>query len=252
MHALSASDLLAVWEKGAGREPVEQALILLGSAFPQESLESLASLTIAQRDACLFLLFRLTFGTQLQALATCPACKERLELSLDLQDLYSPGKFPLDTDLSNPHNPELALHFNDFKLIYRLPTSADLLALQPSNDTTPFRRHILESCILQARRKGKKISSTKLPDSILVAVEEHMAQTGPIANITLATFCPACQHQWEIIFDIVSFFWEELQFWAKRLMQEVHALASAYGWREADILAMSAWRRQRYLELLGI
>jgi hypothetical protein len=35
------------------------------------------------------------------------------------------------------------------------------------------------------------------------------------------------------------------------MVREVHRMASAYGWREADILAMSAFRRQRYLELIG-
>ena len=32
---------------------------------------------------------------------------------------------------------------------------------------------------------------------------------------------------------------------------EVHVLASSYGWRESDILNMSAWRRQYYLDLIG-
>jgi hypothetical protein len=33
------------------------------------------------------------------------------------------------------------------------------------------------------------------------------------------------------------------------MLYDVHALASAYGWREADVLAMSPMRRQVYLEL---
>ena len=38
---------------------------------------------------------------------------------------------------------------------------------------------------------------------------------------------------------------------ALRLLGHVHALARAYGWREADILAMSPARRQVYLDLAG-
>jgi hypothetical protein len=34
-------------------------------------------------------------------------------------------------------------------------------------------------------------------------------------------------------------------------MRQVHTLALAYGWREIDILAMSSWRRQAYLEMLS-
>ena len=33
-------------------------------------------------------------------------------------------------------------------------------------------------------------------------------------------------------------------------LRDVHALASQYGWRESDILRMSARRRQFYLEMI--
>jgi len=46
------------------------------------------------------------------------------------------------------------------------------------------------------------------------------------------------------------FFWAELAAEAKRLLREVDALARAYGWREADILALSSQRRHAYLELV--
>jgi hypothetical protein len=35
------------------------------------------------------------------------------------------------------------------------------------------------------------------------------------------------------------------------MLVEVHKLASAYGWREADILAMSATRRSMYLNIIN-
>jgi hypothetical protein len=63
---------------------------------------------------------------------------------------------------------------------------------------------------------------------------------------------PGLRHSWDVLFDIVSFFWAEIGAWAQRLLREVHALASAYGWREADILALSAWRRRQYLDLAGV
>lgn len=64
--------------------------------------------------------------------------------------------------------------------------------------------------------------------------------------------CPSCNHGWHALFDIVSFFWSEIQSWASRIMREVHLLASAYGWRETDILAMSPLRRRLYLEMVGV
>jgi hypothetical protein len=78
-----------------------------------------------------------------------------------------------------------------------------------------------------------------------------MVQADPQADVQLALTCPACGHQWEATFDIASFFWSEIDSWAHRILREVHTLASAYGWREADILAMSPQRRQLYLEMVS-
>ena len=78
-----------------------------------------------------------------------------------------------------------------------------------------------------------------------------MAEVDPQADVQMDLTCPACGHQWQALFDIESFFWREISAWANRILREVHALASAYGWRESDILSMSTWRRQTYLNLIG-
>jgi hypothetical protein len=78
-----------------------------------------------------------------------------------------------------------------------------------------------------------------------------MGEADPQAEVQLALACPACRHQWQVSFDIVSYFWSEINARSQRLLWEVHALASAYGWREADILAISPQRRQFYLEMVG-
>ena len=78
-----------------------------------------------------------------------------------------------------------------------------------------------------------------------------MAAADPQADVELALSCPACGHAWPAAFDIASFLWTEVDAWARVLLHEIHALASAYGWREADILALSPRRRRAYLELIG-
>jgi predicted DNA-binding transcriptional regulator AlpA len=78
-----------------------------------------------------------------------------------------------------------------------------------------------------------------------------MAAADPLADIRLGLICPACGHAWQVLFDIVTFFWSEIDAWARRTLREVHALARAYGWREAEILALTARRRQHYLEILA-
>ena len=72
----------------------------------------------------------------------------------------------------------------------------------------------------------------------------------PQASVRLALTCPACAHGSERPFDVVAYLWIEVDAWARRTLAEVHALAAAYGWSEREILALSARRRQLYLELV--
>ena len=49
-------------------------------------------------------------------------------------------------------------------------------------------------------------------------------------------------------FDVPAYLWEELDVRARRLLDEVHALARSYGWAEREILALSEVRRNAYLD----
>lgn len=251
MQRLSAAALLDVWERGAGRTPVEQALAILEAAFPQAGRDVLVRLTVPERDACLLSLHDLTFGSQLNGLATCPACGERLELGFSTGDLVHSGFALPDPGTVEPHNPLHSLRLDGVSLDYRLPTSADLLALTDLVDEDQARRRLLEACLVSARRGRKSLAFDELPGQVLEAAVEEMGQAAVLADPQLAVSCPACGQSWTLLFDIASYFWSEIAAWAQRLLREVHTLASAYGWREADILAMSARRRQAYLELAG-
>lgn len=248
MRSFSASDLLTVWERGLNGTPAERALLLLRSAFPDAPPASLARLTIGQRDLCLLKLREMTFGSNLTGVAACPGCGDQVELDFDIREIASDEAklpdFPDDEAVN-----EIPLTLPGWELRFRLPTSADLASLQV--DVSQAKTKLLEACVLSASREGEPAQATELPEEVVAALSERMAMEDPYLNITLALKCPACSHEWLMIFDIVGYFMSEITFWAARMMREVHRLASAYGWREADILAMSAWRRQRYLELIS-
>jgi hypothetical protein len=69
-----------------------------------------------------------------------------------------------------------------------------------------------------------------------------------VADIELNFDCAACGHGWLDYLDIGTFFWEEFDRQAHRILNDVHRLAWAYGWDEQRILAMSSARRAAYLE----
>jgi len=252
MRPLSASNLLEIWERGLGRTPVEQALIILGPVFPQAAWESLTRLTVAQRDTALFHLRELTFSTLFKGLAECPACHERLELAFSSDDLRSMDLLPKpDFPLSDTPAAVTQFRAKGYEVSFRLPTSADLLQVASLADARLAHQRLLEACIVSARHRTLIVSIAELPPGIMQNIVEQIGQAAAIANLTISATCPACSHQWEIVFDIVSYLWSEINAWAMRMLREIHVLASTYGWSEADILAMSAWRRQRYLELVG-
>jgi hypothetical protein len=73
-----------------------------------------------------------------------------------------------------------------------------------------------------------------------------MEDLDPQAELRLELACQGCGHRWMILLDVAPFFCREMAYLAVRLAREVNILARAYGWDEADILAMSPARRALY------
>ncbi len=249
MHALTAAQLLDVWEQGRGRSLAERALLLLAAACPEVGgapAESLARLPIGRRDADLLTLREQTFGPRLASLADCPGCGGRLEAAFTVADIRAVGVAPA----ADPAE-DLALRIGDCEVRFRLPNSLDLLALAGLADRDAARRRLFERCLLEAQCRQEPVTAGELSDTVVDAVAARMGEADPQADVQLAHCCPGCGRQWLATLDIVSFFWSEIDAWACRALGEVHTLASAYGWSEAAVLALSPARRQVYLELVG-
>jgi hypothetical protein len=244
MQPLSTGRLLRAWELG-GDEPqkVDRAIALLEAGYPDVPRAALVRLSIGERDSLLLALRDQVFGPRLTALAVCPGCGERLELGFETADVRADRKQDADELLN--------LRLEDYEITFRFPNSLDLAALPEEGDVQNKRQALLHRVISRAHYRGAETAPTQLPETVIAAIEERMAQADPQAEIQLNLSCAACGHGWQALFDIVSFFWGEVDAWAVRLLREVHSLARAYGWREADILAMSPGRRLRYLEMLS-
>jgi hypothetical protein len=243
MHGITASELLSTWERGLALSPVQRALSLLRVACPEIKPDLLAEICIGERDSSLLILRSLIFGPHLKCLVVCPGCGERLELNLETDDLRTLS------DLESAD--KISLTCSGIDIEFRLPNSLDLLAIAKAEDIEIARRILLERCIIQARMSGEDMPFDQLPCDAMDAVSTKMALADPQADIQIALSCSTCSDKWQETFDIVSFFWEEINSWAYRTLLEVHTLASAYGWSESEILNMSPLRRQFYLEMLG-
>jgi len=239
MRSLSAAELIRTWERGLCQAPVDRALTLLAAVSP-EPQEELAKLSVGRRDARLLEVYEQHFGSTLAAFAECPQCQERLEYSVNTGDLARSG--------GKLEEAELALEVGEMSLQLRPPNSVDLSAVRECADVEIARRMLMERCIVNARCAERSISPGALSDSAVEQVAECLAKADPQAESLIDLACPACGHSWQLLFDIEWFLWAKLNSLAKRLLREVHVLAEAYGWTERDILALTAVRRQFYLE----
>lgn len=264
MARLSTQAIVRVWEAGLATPPIARALVVLGAAFPDLTPDAIESLPLGTRDEHLFQVRESTFGPVLHAHAACPECGERVEFELTARDVLDCSERRFSDPGANPgavsnncsgeadqRDPDrLHVRSGEFDVRFRVLTSRDLLALAdvPSAETG---KALARRSVEQATRQGQAVDAGEVPDEILAVVGEQIGAADPNADVTLNLTCPRCDSMWNAPFDIASFLWSEIAAEAQRLIAQVHVLGRAYGWREADVLGMSAVRRQAYLNLVG-
>ncbi|WP_413811709.1 hypothetical protein [Streptomyces sp. OE57] len=116
------------------------------------------------------------------------------------------------------------------------------------------RRALLARCIVSVHRSGRpmtadRLPAAELPEPVQRRLAEAAERADPAADVTLNVACPECGEATRAELDIASYLWAELDHWARDLLLDVHLLATAYGWSEPQILALSPLRRRYYLEL---
>jgi hypothetical protein len=242
MSTLSGHDLLRLYETGARQHPLDRWLTILRAGLPALSRPDPADLTIGQRDFQLLEFREAHFGRILEAYGECPACRAPLEFTLRTDQLRQ--------EAQPPPEPGFTLSVAGYELKYRLPTSRDLAAAADLTDLQEARKVILGRCLLAGAHRGEPVAGEELPAEVAARLIAEMGRNDPQADLSVALHCPECGHAWEVLVDIGMFVWHDLELQARRLLQEVHILASAYGWSETEILTLTPARRQAYLDLV--
>jgi hypothetical protein len=232
MQAFSGLDLLKVWEYGINRAPLGRALLMLTEPLPEVSWDNLADWPLGRRNRALLELRRSCFGNCVHGWVACGQCGEKLEFTLDGRDLSR-----ATTDV-----PSAGVVVNGRP--FRLPTSRDLAFAAGDPDPAKGPIRLIECCCLSPV-KARDWSAEELQE-----IGSELSRADPFAEIRLGLDCPGCGNAWEETLDIASFFWEEIEAQARRLLFEVHTLTLAYGWSEVDILSLSQARRTAYVSLV--
>jgi hypothetical protein len=241
MAGLNAVQILRAWERGIGQGTGERALEILAEAESNRSTDELAILSLGEVEKRLLVAREATFGRRFSARFSCPACSEKLGFEFSSDDFRNP---------QSPNSQPAPLQIGDFVLELRLPNSADLGAAALCTSVEAARQLVARRCINTAYLRGAVIEAEGVPDRLIGDIAQHLEASDPVGEKTLEITCPACQARFQSRFDIASFFWAEIEAEALHLFRDIHCLARGYGWREADILAMTRMRRRVYLEML--
>lgn len=166
----------------------------------------------------------------------CRHCRQAFEVLLSLAGIGEMGREAMDArvDIQLDSGERLAL---------RRPTGADQRRwlADPALDEAA----LLTDLLLEGAEELSGLQAELLP-----RVAEAMAEVDLLPAFSVRTACPHCGQEDDLPLDLEGLLLTHLAGQARRLTREVHRLASRYGWREADILAMPAHRRSAYLNLL--
>ena len=244
MRPLSTQKALVAWERGRDARSVSgRALALLRAALPEVEPEQLGDLSLGQRDALLLRLREISYGREIPGSSSCPKCNAPLQFALDTR------AYEVDQVLERRFHPE-TLVVDDHEVLFRVPTSQDFEMMSRAGSVEQARAMLLERCILGARHNGASIAPGDLPEAVVEKVGDRMEELDPLADLPLEIECARCGHGWRILLDPGVMLWQEVDTLARRLLYEVHLLASTYSWHESEILSMSAARRRYYIDLV--
>lgn len=236
MQAPGEAEILALWERGLARHPIDRALMFCAWARPDLPPSRFPDLPLGAINRALLRLRETCFGPHINAYVDCEHCGERMEITLDTGQL-----------LADVNEKDTLAEFEISNHRFRVPCSRDLAMIIVERDSRAAAVKLLEQCCLSYP------DDTDLGFAdILAEAETIMANLDPDADINLALTCEDCGESWLAGFNIGSLLWDEIDVRARSLLAEVHSLARAYGWTESEILALSPQRRSIYLDMVGI
>lgn len=229
---LTAAEILSLYDAGAGLGGTDRTLLALETRHPGE-----VHVPLGIRDGILLDLYRATFGSVIEAEATCAACALQMDIPLDAAALAVEAK----PDASRE------VRVGDWAIRVRPLDTEDLVRAAACGNETAAARLLADAAIVAASRNGRPVEPGALPAALVRAAEEAVMALDPMAETVVAVACPACGSVTPLAFDVAAFLWDAIDQAAFGLLDDVAVLARRFGWSEHDVLAMSPHRRLHYL-----
>ena len=248
MHEVATRQLMELIEVGHNRSSIDQAQLLLAWGYPEKEWSELAHVPIGQRDAMLLMLRAKWFGSDIRLGCRCPKCNASFEFETSVEELCS--VIPDEADCQN--SCIVSRYGKEYEI--RPINGRDLAGLPRDCPKDVAVRFLARQTILSVRNSSGDAlpipDPDKLKDALLLQIGNALEKQDPLSVIAFPVACADCGHDWEALFEPVRLLWDELGNENDALLEDIHLLAKEYGWRENDILSISARRRRVYAQRL--
>jgi hypothetical protein len=231
MTGPTVPDLIRLWPPpatGSAHERVVGLLVALNGP-------AAARVTLGTHHRQLLALHRDLVGTALEAVVTCRHCATDSEFPVPVEAV-------LDLPAPLPEN-IVTVEVDAVRETFRLPTVEDLDATHGLAYDDAVRR------LAECTHVGG--GAPLLGSGDLARLAAAWDEADPAGDVTVDVDCVGCGAPLAVSVDPVEFVTRDLDRFLDRVLREVHALATAYGWTEETILALPTSRRRRYLELVN-
>jgi hypothetical protein len=232
---MTPAEMLSLWEAGSRLSPLDRSVLAAQVAGVPAS--QTADLPLGERNRVLARLYLEHFGGTLDGFTQCTECGEKLEFNFDLRQVADAP--PLEA--SN------LVVVGRWK--FHLPTSRALAMALNGGEEASAGHRLLAHCLAESAGADPD-QSEAVPgwsEEEMAAIEEKLAEADSLAEIQIGFRCPECDADFEEALDIGSFLWSEIESAARQLFDDIHLLASAYGWTEDEVLRLSSMRREAYV-----
>jgi hypothetical protein len=224
---LDDARVLETWSSGVGSSSPAEAVLAL--ARPDLDPIDRRDLAADEANRSFVATIRALGEPVLDTLVACSGCGERIEIDVPFDAL---PEAPADVG-------PLEVIVGSRRLAYRVPTVGDLDDARRCADAGSAEALLVERCL------GRDVDPELAAGAADAIDERH-----PFLAPRVGARCPACDMTFTAPLDLADLAWAALARTATQLVDDIAHLARAYGWSEAEALAVPRARRELYRQLV--
>ncbi len=254
LRGLTGHEETLICDSPARLTPAECTTALLAAvtrrigAVEPVTPEVVAELVIGDRERLLLALCNMTFGPELDLVATCPneGCGAMSEIPVQLADIVMAHQ---NTGSVTEHEIRPLAPEGQWRIRFRLPAGRDQENAARISDPAVATRAFVTGCVLEiVDPAGAAVSSAELPAAFEPLLSDAFQRLDPAAESSTEIVCPGCGAESHALLDGFMILHAGLAR-SSGIFGDVYRMARSYHWSEAEILALPRARRKRYLEV---